>query len=97
MFSAKVAIAFIALSMGSYTLQLDDNTQQPALSDLIDANMAQSAAFPDPPLGGGEWIVTDDMEEFLEHSHDTIYEKTVSQGYDFDLKMETTLTGNKVD
>ena len=42
MFTSKVAIAFIALSMGGYTLSFDDNTQQPALKDLINANMAQT-------------------------------------------------------
>ena len=53
MFSTKVAIAFIALSMGGYTIKIDDNTQQPeALADMIEAYMAQTGE--DETAGGAQ-------------------------------------------
>ena len=44
MMTTKVAIAFIALSMGGYTISLeDDDTQHPALRGLVE-DMAQTNA-----------------------------------------------------
>ena len=36
------------------------------------------------------------MEEFLNNSENVDYKKEIAKGYDFDLKMETTLAGRKV-